>query len=77
MQVGRYKNYKGNFYEVLGIALSVEDQQKMVIYRALYDIPELTDIYGAQPTFVRPHDIIFGSVEVNGKSMPRMEYVGD
>lgn len=33
---GRYRHYKGNEYEVIGIAQHSETLEPMVIYRALY-----------------------------------------
>ena len=33
---GRYRHYKGNEYEVIGIARHSETLESMVIYRALY-----------------------------------------
>ncbi|MBR6045475.1 MAG: DUF1653 domain-containing protein [Ruminococcus sp.] len=33
---GRYRHYKGNEYEVLGIARHSETLEPMVIYKALY-----------------------------------------
>ena len=33
---GRYRHYKGNEYEVLGMAPHSETLEEMVIYRALY-----------------------------------------
>lgn len=33
---GRYRHYKGNEYEVLGMATHSETLEEMVIYRALY-----------------------------------------
>ncbi len=33
---GRYRHFKGNEYEVIGIARNSEDESPMVVYRALY-----------------------------------------
>ena len=33
---GRYRHYKGNEYEVLGMATHSETLEEMVVYRALY-----------------------------------------
>ena len=33
---GRYRHFKGNEYEVVGIARHSEDESPMVVYRALY-----------------------------------------
>ena len=34
---GRYRHFKGNEYEVIGIARHSEDESPMVVYRALYE----------------------------------------
>ena len=33
---GKYRLFKGNFYEVIGIARHSETMEEMVVYRALY-----------------------------------------
>ena len=33
---GRYRHFKGNEYEVIGIARHSETEEPMVVYRALY-----------------------------------------
>lgn len=38
---GRYRHFKGNEYEVIGIARHSEDESPVVVYRALYGDGEL------------------------------------
>ena len=33
---GKYRHYKGNLYEVVGVARHSETLEEMVVYRALY-----------------------------------------
>ena len=68
LKKGRYKHYKGNYYEVLGTARHSETEEWMVVYKTLY---------GEFSTWVRPYDMFFEEVEVDGKMVPRFEYVGD
>ena len=67
MQKGIYKHYKGNLYELLHIANHSETLEKMVVYKALY---------GEGEVWVRPLSMWGEVVEVNGKKVPRFEYVG-
>lgn len=59
---GIYKHYKGQLYEVIETALHVETNQAMVVYRALY---------GEQNLWVRPRSAFLGSVEIDGRKVPR------
>lgn len=36
MELGLYKHYKGNMYEVLGVAKHSETLENMVVYKATY-----------------------------------------
>lgn len=38
---GKYRHYKGNFYEVIGVARHTETEEQLVVYRALYGDKEL------------------------------------
>lgn len=75
---GTYRHYKnGHSYRVIDIALHTDTQEKMVIYKALYECPDLADEYGTNPTFTRPYDIFMETVEFEGKTVPRFKYVGE
>ena len=65
---GRYRHYKGQHYQVLGIARHSETEEELVVYRALY---------GEQGLWVRPRAMFFEPVVVDGRSVPRFERVGD
>ena len=65
---GKYRHYKGNEYELIGIANHSETLEKMVVYRALY---------GEGALWVRPLSMWEESVAVNGKSVPRFSYIGE
>lgn len=64
---GRYRHYKGNEYEVIGVATHSETAQALVVYRPLY---------GERALWVRPLEMFAESVEVDGKLIPRFEYIG-
>lgn len=64
---GRYRHYKGNLYEVLGIARHSETLEPMVVYRALY---------GEGGLWVRPLAMFTEIIECHGQSVPRFEKVG-
>ena len=66
MEKGIYKHYKGNLYELLHIANHSETLEKMVVYKALY---------GEGEVWVRPASMWDELVEVDGKKVPRFEYV--
>ena len=66
LQLGKYKHYKGNEYEVIGVAQNSETLEKLVVYRALY---------GQNDLWVRPLEMFLEKVEVNGKKIPRFEFI--
>jgi len=65
---GRYRHFKGNEYEVLYIAKHSETLEPMVVYRALY---------GEFGIWVRPASMWNETVERDGKTYKRFEYIGD
>ncbi|MDA3839991.1 MAG: DUF1653 domain-containing protein [Patescibacteria group bacterium] len=73
MELGKYKHYKGKFYEVIGVAHHSETLEELVVYRALYNIPELGD----NALFVRPKKMFMEKVDDDGKKVSRFKYLGD
>jgi hypothetical protein len=58
MELGLYKHYKGNIYEVIGIAKHSETLEEMVIYKATYQAD-------GENLWVRPKTMFLESIEVN------------
>jgi hypothetical protein len=68
IKIGKYRHFKGNMYEVIGIAKHSETLEEMVVYRALYGNGEL---------WVRPASMWNETIERDGKVFRRFEYIGD
>jgi hypothetical protein len=68
IQKGIYRHYKGNEYELLDVVCHSETLEWLVLYKRLYksDGPEL---------WVRPASMFVENVTIDGKSMPRFEYL--
>jgi hypothetical protein len=64
---GKYRHYKGNEYEVLGIARHSETHEEMVVYRPLY---------GEGGLWVRPLAMFTENVTLDGKAVPRFTPLG-
>ena len=65
---GRHRHFKGNEYEVLGMATHSETFEPMVIYRALY---------GTHNLWVRPASMWNEMVTRDGVTRRRFTYIGD
>ena len=65
---GKYRHFKGNHYEVIGIAHHSETMEEMVVYRALY---------GEQGLWVRPAAMWAEMVDRDGYHGPRFQYIND
>lgn len=59
---GRYRHYKGNEYEVLGVVRHSETLEPLVLYRPLYNDSGL---------WVRPFTMFFEVIDVEGRRVPR------
>jgi len=77
LKLGKYRHYKGKYYEVLGIALDTETRKKMVLYKCLYPVNDLPKEYGKEPIFTRTYDNFIVEVEIDGKRIPRFKFIGE
>lgn len=68
IKIGKYRHFKGNEYEVIGVAKHSETLAEMVVYRALYGDGEI---------WVRPVEMWNETVERDGKVFKRFEYIED
>lgn len=65
---GLYRHFKGNNYRLLFVARNSETMELMVVYQALY---------GEMGIWVRPASMWLETVERDGKTFRRFEYIGD
>ncbi len=68
IKLGKYRHFKGNEYQVIGIANHSESLEKMVVYRALYGTGEL---------WVRPAEMWDEEITRDGKTFKRFQYIGE
>ena len=68
IKIGKYRHFKGNEYEVIGIAKHSETLEPMVIYKALY---------GEGGYWVRPANMWNETVERDGITYKRFTYIGE
>ena len=67
-KLGRYRHYRGGDYEVIGVARHSETLEPLVLYRPLNNQTGL---------WVRPHDMFFEQVEVDGQMRPRFTLIAE
>ena len=68
LKPGRYRHFKGNEYRLLYVARHSETMEPMVVYQALY---------GEMGIWVRPASMWSETVERDGKTFTRFEYIGE
>ncbi|QEM69726.1 DUF1653 domain-containing protein [Geobacter sp. FeAm09] len=68
LRPGRYRHYKGNEYQVIASARHSETEEEMVVYRQLY---------GDRSLWVRPLTMFLEKVSVEGRQVPRFEWIGE
>ena len=73
LKTGKYRHYKGNFYEVLGVCYLAGPATECVLYRQLYDAADFPN----GTMWARPVDEFFGKIVIDGVERERYEYVPD
>lgn len=68
LKIGKYRHFKGNEYELVGIAKHSETLEPMVVYRALY---------GDGGLWVRPAAMWNEIVDRPDYHGPRFQYIGE
>ena len=66
IELGYYKHFKGNQYEVIGIGKHSETLEELVIYKSLKD----------NSIWVRPLSMWNETIERDNKTYKRFEYIG-
>jgi hypothetical protein len=68
LELGTYKHYKGNIYEVVGIAHHSETLEELVVYKATYQKE-------GENLWVRPLNMFLETVEIEGVVVNRFEKI--
>lgn len=68
INLGIYQHFRGNYYQVINVARHSETLEPLVVYQALY---------GGYGFWVRPLEMFFENVEIDGKTVPRFQYITD
>ena len=64
IELGLYRHYKGELYDVIGIAKHSETLEELVVYKATYQ-PEGENLW------VRPLSMFMGTLLIGGKETKR------
>ena len=66
IKLGKYRHFKGNEYEVIGLAKHTETEEELVIYKA---------IHGNKGLWARPKNMFLEEITRDGKTFKRFEYI--
>ncbi|MBA3581912.1 MAG: DUF1653 domain-containing protein [Gammaproteobacteria bacterium] len=66
LKLGKYRHYKGNDYEVIGVAQHSETFELLVVYKPLYN---------DSGYWVRPLSMFTEHIELNGQTLQRFTYI--
>ncbi|RHP72784.1 DUF1653 domain-containing protein [Ruminococcus sp. OF02-6] len=64
---GIYRHFKGNYYEVVGLAIDVDSKEEFVLYRQMYDV------FGY---WMRPKEMFFGERMTENGPVVRFARIG-
>lgn len=65
---GRYRHYKGNDYQVIGLGRHSETEEEFVVYHP---------VGKSDPLWLRPSTMFFETVMIDGIETPRFTPLGD
>jgi hypothetical protein len=68
---GKYRHFKGGIVEVIGVAHHSETLEDLVVYRCEY----ACRTFGKGSLWVRPKKMFLETVEHDGKTVPRFEFI--
>ena len=68
MELGLYKHYKGNIYEVIGVAKHSETIEELVVYKATYQKE-------GENLWVRPLAMFEETIIIDGVERKRFEKI--
>ena len=68
LELGTYKHYKGNIYEVIGFARHSETLEELVVYKATYQKE-------GENLWVRPLNMFLETVEIEVVVVNRFEKI--
>lgn len=68
LELGLYKHYKGNSYEVIGIAKHSETLEDLVVYKAMYQAE-------GENLWVRPLKMFQETVIIDGVEQKRFQKI--
>lgn len=71
LKLGKYRHFKGELYEVIGVARHSETLEEFVVYRALYK----SEKFGMNTLWIRSKAMFIENVNVDGKEVPRFRYI--
>ena len=66
VQLGKYRHFKGNLYELIEVAHHRESQEPVAVYRALY---------GDHGLWVRPLEMFLETIERDGAEIQRFQHI--
>jgi len=65
---GRYRHYKGYEYQLIDTVTHSESMDNMVLYRPLY---------GEKKLWVRPYDMFFEMLTIDGRQVERFKWIAE
>ena len=68
--IGKYRHYKGNEYEVIGIGTHTESSELYVIYKSLEHSHK-------SKIWIRPYAMFIELVKIEGVQIPRFKKIED